>query len=218
MKLTETEENDLKYFVDEYRKQCDYSLSNLDYDSLKKAAGIINDSKKNNGRLHVTGIGKPGHLASYVASLITSTGTPAYFLDGTEAVHGSSGQLVAGDVVIGISNSGNTDELIATILCAKDNGCKIIGITGNKNSRLAKESDVVLTADLIRDENPKSRKEEPIEGGPLNRAPRNSILSEMIVLQCLSVLLQSDAAITPQQYVKHHPHGALGKLRETEMQ
>lgn len=218
MKLTETEENDLKYFVDEYRKQCNYSLSNLDYDSLKKAAGIINDSKKNNGRLHVTGIGKPGHLASYVASLITSTGTPAYFLDGTEAVHGSSGQLVAGDVVIGISNSGNTDELIATILCAKDNGCKIIGITGNKNSRLAKESDVVLTADLIRDENPKSRKEEPIEGGPLNRAPRNSILSEMIVLQCLSVLLQSDAAITPQQYVKHHPHGALGKLRETEMQ
>lgn len=217
MSLTDTEQKDLAYFIQEARKQCSHTLDGIDWDQMIKAADLIIESKRNHGRLHVTGIGKPGHLAGYIASLITSTGTPAYFLDGTEAVHGSSGQLVAGDVVIAISNSGNTDELMATVLCAKDNGCRIIGVTGGRDSRLAAASDVVLYADLVEDENPKDGKQEPIEGGPLNRAPRNSILSEMIVLQCLSVLLQSDAGVTPQQYVKHHPHGALGKLRDNEI-
>lgn len=179
---------------------------NTDRKSLGKAAELIQSAVKKGGRLHVTGIGKPGHVAGYIASLITSTGTPGYFLHGTEAVHGSSGQLVAGDVVIAISNSGNTEELIATVFCAKDNGCKIIGVTGNSESRLAKISDAVLLADVV----PAG------EGGPLNRAPRNSILAETLVLQMLSVILQTDAHVTPEQYVKHHPHGALGKLRKNE--
>lgn len=108
--------------------------------------------------------------------------------------------------MIAISNSGNTEELIATVFCAKDNGCKIIGVTGNSESRLAKISDAVLLADVV----PAG------EGGPLNRAPRNSILAETLVLQMLSVILQTDAHVTPEQYVKHHPHGALGKLRKNE--
>ena len=127
-------------------------------------------------------------------------------MHGTEAVHGSSGQLVEGDVVIAVSNSGNTDELMATVFCAKDNGCKLIAVTGNPDSRLAKASDVVLMADVV----PEG------EGGPLNRAPRNSILAEILVLQMLSVVLQADAHVTPEEYIKHHPHGALGKLREDE--
>lgn len=179
-----------------------------DREALGRAAELIQNSVKKGGRLHVTGIGKPGHISGYIASLIASTGTPAYFLHGTEAVHGSSGQLEAGDVVIAISNSGNTDELIATVLCAQNNGCKIIGVTGNPGSRLAKVSDVILIADVV----PAG------EGGPLNRAPRNSILAEILVLQMLSVILQADAHVTPEQYVKHHPYGALGKLREDEKQ
>ena len=153
---------------------------------------------------HVTGIGKPGHVAAYAASLLSSTGTPSYFLHGTEAVHGSCGQLEEGDVVIAISNSGETMELKATVLAVKNNGCRVIGITGNAESWLAKESDALLLAHV--DE----------EGGPLNRAPRNSVLAEMFVLQALSAILQADVAQTPEQYVRRHPGGALGKIRDNE--
>jgi len=204
--MTEDAEKALEAFDVAASKQAVYTIKHTDKEALGKAAVVIQNSVKKGGRLHVTGIGKPGHLAGYIASLITSTGTPSYFLHGTEAVHGSSGQLVEGDVVIGISNSGNTDELMATIYCAKDNGCRIIGVTGNPDSRLAKASDVTLIADVI----PEG------EGGPLNRAPRDSIIAEMLVLQMLSVILQEDTHITPEQYVKHHPHGALGHLRENE--
>lgn len=204
--MTGDAEKALNVFDAAAAKQAEYTIAHADKEALGRAAALIQESVKKGGRLHVTGIGKPGHLAGYIASLITSTGTPSYFLHGTEAVHGSSGQLVEGDVVIGISNSGNTDELMSTIYCAKDNGCRIVGVTGNPESRLAKASDVTLIADVI----PEG------EGGPLNRAPRNSILAEMLVLQMLSVILQADTHITPEQYVKHHPHGALGHLRENE--
>ena len=152
----------------------------------------------------MTGIGKPGHVAGYGASLLSSTGTPSYFLHGTEAVHGSCGQLEEGDVVIAISNSGETVELKATVLAVKNNGCRVIGITGNAESWLAKESDALLLAHV--DEG----------GGPLNRAPRNSVLAEMFVLQALSAILQADVAQTPAQYVRRHPGGALGKIRDNE--
>ena len=194
----------LEHFRGAVDAQVRHTLQTADLSALTAASEMIKTSVAARGRLHVTGIGKPGHLAEYIASLITSTGTPAYFLHGTEAVHGSSGQLVEGDVVIAISNSGNTEELISTVRCAKSNGCRIIGVTGGSSSTLAMESDVVLLADIAE------------EGGPLNRAPRNSILAEMLILQMLSVMLQADAKVTPEQYVMHHPHGALGFLRENE--
>lgn len=203
--MTEDAKKALDVFNNAVAKQIEHTLK-ADRESIGRAAELIQNSMKGGGRLHVTGIGKPGHISGYIASLITSTGTPAYFLHGTEAVHGSSGQLVEGDVVIAVSNSGNTDELMATVFCAKDNGCKLIAVTGNPDSCLAKASDVVLMADVV----PAG------EGGPLNRAPRNSILAETLVLQMLSVVLQADVHVTPEEYIKHHPHGALGRLREDE--
>lgn len=194
----------LSHFNAAVKAQIRHTTETADEKALDKAARIIKASCKAGGRIHVTGIGKPGHLAGYISSLMSSTGTPAYFLHGTEAVHGSSGQLLAGDVLIAISNSGNTDELMATVLCAKNLGCRLIAVTGGKDSKLAKASDVTLLADCVE------------EGGPLNRAPRNSILAEMLVLQMLSVILQADAHVTPEVYVSHHPHGALGVLREGE--
>ena len=169
-----------------------------------KAAELILEAKAKGNRLHITGIGKPSHVAEYGASLISSTGTPTYYLHGTEAVHGSCGQLAAGDVVIAISNSGETAELKATVLAVKNNGCKVIAVTGGANSWLARESDACLLAGV--DE----------EGGPLNRAPRNSILAEILTLQALSVLLQCEKGQTPAQYVRCHPGGSLGQLREGE--
>lgn len=202
--MTEKAREALAVFRDAAREQVERTLSRGGEDALSRAAALIEQAEQAGGRIHVTGIGKPGHLAGYLASLLSSTGTPAYFLHGTEAVHGSCGQLREGDVVICISNSGETAEMKATVLAVKNNGCQVIGVSGNGESWLARESAVHLLAAV------------ECEGGPLNRAPRNSILAETLVLQELSVVLQADRAITPQEYVRRHPGGSLGKLREGE--
>lgn len=194
----------LDRYIANTKKEVSNTLKKLDQDALNRAANLIRKAEKNGNRVHVSGIGKPGHIAGYIASLMSSTGTPSYFLHGTEAVHGSSGQMTKGDVVIFISNSGETSEMKATVEAVLNNGCELIGVSGNPDSWLARKAKVHLLAHV--DE----------EGGPLNRAPRASILSETIVLQALSVILQSRADIDPKQYVKWHPGGSLGKLRDNE--
>ena len=194
----------LDRFIDISVQEFNDYVKSIDQESIYKAAKIILDAKEQGNRLHITGIGKPAHIAGYIASLISSTGTPAYFLHGTEAVHGSCGQLAKGDVVICISNSGETQELKATAMAIKNNGCKVIAVCGRENSWLGKFSEVCLKAGINQ------------EGGPLNRAPRASILAETYILQCLSVVLQESVNITPQEYVLRHPGGSLGQLRENE--
>lgn len=191
-------------FISSSGKAFGTQIENFDYSQLENVADIIIESQKKGGRIHVTGIGKPGHVSAYVASLLSSTGNPAYFLDGTEACHGSSGQLIAGDIVIAISNSGETQELKSTVLAIRNNGCRIVGVSGNQDSWLGRNCDAFLLAHV--DE----------EGGPLNRAPRNSVLAEMLVLQALSVLLQEEKDWDPVKYVRCHPGGKLGELREDE--
>lgn len=173
-------------------------------DEYVKAAELIVNAQNAGNRVHITGIGKPSHVAVYGASLLSSTGTPTYFLHGTEAVHGSCGQLVKGDIVICISNSGETAELKSTVNAILNNECKVISITGNPESWLAKKAEVHLFAGVN------------AEGDPLNRAPRASILAENFVIQRLSLLLQLHLGLTPTQYVKWHPGGALGSLRDDE--
>ena len=175
-------------------------------EAYEDAVALIEECRAAGHRVHVTGIGKPGHVAGYGASLLSSTGTPSYFLHGTEAVHGSCGQLVPGDVVIAISNSGETQELKATVIAIKNNGCKVIGVSGNAESWLAKNSDAFLFAGVKN------------EGGPLNRAPRASVLAEMVTLQALSVALQAEKNWDSISYVRCHPGGALGKLRKEEIE
>ena len=191
-------------FVEIQRKEAEKILNSLQKEDFLSAAQIIWDAEEKGNRLHITGIGKPSHVANYMASLLSSTGTPTYFLHGTEAVHGSCGQLVAGDVVICISNSGETAEMKATAMAIRNNGCKVIAVTGKPESWLATFAEAHLFAGV------------PEEGGPLNRAPRNSILAETLVLQALSVVLQARRGMTPQEYVLRHPGGSLGKLRENE--
>ncbi|WP_278245886.1 SIS domain-containing protein [Ruminiclostridium cellobioparum] len=175
--------------------------SEISVKMYEKPIKLVMEAEENGNRVHITGIGKPGHVAGYIASLLSSTGTPAYELHGTEAVHGSAGQVKPGDVVIAISNSGETAELKATVTTLKNNGAKIIAVTGKRESWLAKKGDAYLYAGV---EN---------EGDPLNRAPRASILAEVFVLQILSLLLQCKKGITSQQYVRWHPGGSLGKMR-----
>ena len=191
-------------FLDTVKTDLTAYIDNMNLRDIEAAANLILEAGKRGNRLHVSGIGKPGHIAGYISSVISSTGTPTYFLHGTEAVHGSCGQLMEGDIVIFISNSGETAEMKSTVLAVKNNGCQVIGVSGNPESWLAKQSAVHLYAGV------------PKEGGPMNRAPRMSILAETLVLQVLSVYLQSYVDISPQEYVKRHPGGALGQLREGE--
>lgn len=194
----------LSNFYTSAEEEIDRFLGERSIDEYLPALELITAAQTDGGRLHVTGIGKCSHVATYAASLLSSTGNPAYYLHGTEAVHGSCGQLQAGDVVIAISNSGETAELKATVLAVKNNGCRVIGVSGNPESWLAHNCDAFLFAGVSR------------EGGPLNRAPRNSVLAEMLALQALSAALQAEKNWTPEQYVRCHPGGALGKLRENE--
>ena len=180
-------------------------IDKVDIEAVDKAADIIMEAESKGNRVHVTGIGKPGHVSGYIASLLSSTGTPTYELHGTEAVHGSSGQVLPGDVVIAISNSGETMELQATVNTLLANGAHIISCTGNDQSTLAKASEVCLKAHVDQ------------EGDSLNKPPRASILAEIIVLQALSDVLEERKHLTLDQYVKWHPGGSLGKsIREMQ--
>jgi len=194
-----TDKKQIQEFLDIELPQLQKCAESVDDKALTKAKKIILNAEKKHGRVHVTGIGKPGHVAGYIASLFSSIGTPTYELHGTEAVHGSSGQVNPGDVVIAISNSGETNELKATVTALKKNGAHIIACTGNPESWLAREGEVCLTAHVDQ------------EGDSMNKPPRASILSEILVLQCLSILLQNERKLTPDQYVKWHPGGSLGK-------
>lgn len=189
----------LENFIKNSSEEFGNTIHNLDQKALEKAADIIMESEKNGGRVHVTGIGKPGHVAGYIASLLSSTGTSAYELHGTEAVHGSSGQVKAGDVVIAISNSGETQELKATVETLCMNGAHVISCTGKPHSWLAEHSEVCLVAHADQ------------EGDDLNKPPRASILAEIFVLQSLSIVLQGRKGLDSKQYVKWHPGGSLGQ-------
>lgn len=190
-------------YLDIVKGSLDAYVAGIDFEALSAAKKLILDAEAAGGRLHVTGIGKPGHVAGYAASLFSSTGTPTYELHGTECVHGSAGQTKPGDVVIAISNSGETSELKSTVTCLKGVGVRIIALTGKAESWLAKEADVALIAGVEQ------------EGDSMNKPPRASILAEIIELQCLSILLQNEFGLTPNQYVKWHPGGALGaSIRE----
>lgn len=181
-------------------------LQQINQEAVTKAADLIEFSEKHDGRVHVTGIGKPSYVAGYIASLLSSTGTSAYMLDGTEAIHGSSGQVCPGDIVIAISNSGETQELKKTVSALLTNGAVVLACSGNEESWLAKAASVHLFAGIH------------AEGDSLNKPPRLSIIAELLVLQMLSIELQSRKELTKDDYLKWHPGGSLGHGLRQELE
>jgi len=167
--------------------------------SLEAAAELIEAAEARGNRVHVTGVGKPEHVAHYAASLLASTGTPTTFLHATESLHGSLGQIVPGDVVIAISNSGTTSECLLVVEAIRGYGGRVIAVTGGLASPLAKAADVTLDAGV---------KE---EGGPLGLAPRASVAAEVIVLAALGAILQDRRGLDRHEYAARHPAGALGR-------
>jgi sugar/nucleoside kinase (ribokinase family)/D-arabinose 5-phosphate isomerase GutQ len=167
--------------------------------TYQQAARIVRESEGRGGRVHVTGVGKAGHVARYGAALLASTGTPANFYDANESVHGSSGQIVRGDIVIAVSASGETEELHAAIDVARALGARIIAVTGNPSSYLAREAETVLDAGVAR------------EGGSLGLAPRASVAAQAMVLAALAAVLERGRGFTREDFHARHPGGTLGK-------
>ena len=128
-----------------------------------------------------------------------SAGTMATFLDATETLHGSLGQVAPDDVVIALSNSGNTAELCAAARAVKEHGAELIAITGGRRSELAKMADLVLHAPVAR------------EGGMLGLAPRISVLGQVLVVAALSVALEAARGLTLEEYSRWHRAGAIGE-------
>ncbi len=166
---------------------------------FEAALALVRAALAAGGRVHVTGVGKPEHVARYAASLFSSTGTPASFLHATEVVHGSAGQIVAGDVVIAISNSGETAELRPAVEAIRRMGAQLLAVTGRTDSWLGRAADVVLDAGVAR------------EGGGLGLAPRASVAAEVLVLAALSAALEQAAGFSRADYHARHPAGELGK-------
>jgi arabinose-5-phosphate isomerase len=151
------------------------------------------------GRVIVSGIGKSGHVARKIAATMASTGTPAYFVHAAEAVHGDLGMITREDVVIAISNSGESDELLTIVPLIKRQGGRLIAITGNSDSSLAKEADVHLDA----------RVQE--EACPLNLAPTASTTAALALGDALAVTLLDARGFGPEDFARSHPGGALGR-------
>ena len=151
------------------------------------------------GRIIVSGIGKSGHVARKIAATMASTGTPAYFLHAAEAVHGDLGMLTRDDLLIAISNSGESDELLTVIPLVKRQGGRLIAITGNPCSALAKEADVHLDAGVAE------------EACPLNLAPTASTTAALALGDALAVALLDARGFGPEDFARSHPAGALGR-------
>ncbi len=165
-------------------------------DDFAKATELIYRSK---GRLVVTGIGKSAIIAQKIVATLNSTGTPSLFLHAAEAIHGDLGMVQPDDVVICISKSGNSPEIKVLAPLLKRSGNILIGMTANKTSFLAKESDYVLHAYV------------ESEADPNNLAPTNSTTAQLALGDALAVCLIEMRDFKSEDFARYHPGGALGK-------
>ena len=151
------------------------------------------------GRVVVTGMGKSGHIGSKIAATLASTGTPAFFVHPGEAQHGDLGMIQPQDVVIAISNSGETGEILTILPIIKRMGAKLISITGNPTSSLAQQADAHLDAGVAK------------EACPLNLAPTSSTTAALALGDALAVALLKTRNFTPEDFARSHPGGKLGR-------
>ncbi len=155
--------------------------------------------KGTSGRVVVTGIGKSGIVGQKIAATFASTGTASFFLHPTEAIHGDLGMILKGDVVLAVSYSGDTEELIALAPHVKRRGASLIALTGNPASALARNADIVVTC-RIRE-----------EACPLNLAPTASTTAQMAMGDALAMALSVEKGFRPEDFAALHPGGKLGK-------
>ncbi len=151
------------------------------------------------GRVVVTGMGKSGHIGRKIAATLASTGTPAMFVHPAEASHGDLGMIKPVDLVLAISNSGESDELVAILPVLKRQGVPLIAMTGGLQSSLARHADVVLDSSVEK------------EACPLNLAPTASTTAQLALGDALAVALLDARGFRPEDFARSHPGGSLGR-------
>lgn len=151
------------------------------------------------GKIIVMGLGKSGHIADKIAATFASTGTPAFFIHPSEAIHGDLGMIDKEDVVLILSNSGETEEIVSLIPMIKKMGITIIALTGNKKSKLSNEASVHVYVEV---------KEEAC---PMNLAPTASTTAALAMGDAIAVALLEKKGFTKEDFAKSHPGGSLGK-------
>ena len=175
----------------------------LDSNFSRAISLILNSSASSalggGGKVIITGIGKSGLICKKIAATFASTGTPAFFLHPAEGVHGDLGMLMKGDVVIAVSNSGETEEIMRILPLIKRMGVKLIAMTGDVNSNLAKAGDVVLDIGVEQ------------EACPLGLAPTASTTAALAMGDALAVALLEKKGFKQEDFALFHPAGSLGK-------
>lgn len=151
------------------------------------------------GRIVITGMGKSGIIGRKMAATLASTGTPSFYLHPAEGIHGDLGMVTEGDVVIALSNSGETGEVLHILPSLRRIGAKLIAMVGNPNSTLAKNSDIVLNVGVTR------------EACPLGLAPTSSTTAALAYGDALALALLSKRKFTASQFAVFHPGGSLGR-------
>jgi arabinose-5-phosphate isomerase len=170
-------------------------LAHIDTDFVN-ACEMILASK---GRVVVVGMGKSGHIGKKIAATLASTGTPSFFVHPAEASHGDMGMITSDDIILGLSNSGTTAEIVTLLPLIKRLGIKMISLTGNPDSTLAKAADVNLNARVEK------------EACPLNLAPTSSTTAALVMGDALAVALLDARGFTAEDFAFSHPGGALGR-------
>jgi arabinose-5-phosphate isomerase len=158
------------------------------------------------GKIIVTGVGKSGHVGAKIAATLSSTGTPSFFINPLDVFHGDLGVMTSDDVVLAISNSGQTDELLRFIPLVLQMEIPIIAMSGNRESLLAKYANCHLNVNVSH------------EADPLNLAPTSSATAEMVMGDALAVALIKKRNFKPQDFAQFHPGGELGKRLLTTAQ
>lgn len=194
--------NDGKECILEEARALTALASRIDAD-FERAVRIMYECK---GKVIVTGVGKSGHIGAKIAATLSSTGTPSFFINPLDVFHGDLGVMKEGDVVLAISNSGNTDELLRFIPMVLHNNIQIIAMSGNPDSLLARYSTVHLNTHVDK------------EACPLNLAPTSSTTAQLAMGDALAVALMRVRNFKPQDFAQFHPGGELGKRLLTTAQ
>ena len=179
----------------------------IEIESLKELAARLDEQFEKavelvlgcRGKVVVTGIGKSGHIGRKIAATLASTGTPAFFVHPAEGVHGDSGMIARDDLVIAISNSGETLEVLSLIAIVKSIGAPIIAMTGKPGSTLAKHAEAALDIGVRR------------EADPLNLAPTASAVATLAMGDALAAAVMAKKGFTREDFARFHPGGALGE-------
>src|SRR5437764_12641162 len=168
-------------------------------DDFSRAVALIKDAVDARGKVVVLGVGKSGHIGSKIASTLTSTGSPAVVLDSLNALHGDLGVVSDGDVILALSSSGETEELVRSLPAIARFQVKIIAMCGDSNSTLAKNAHLVLDVNVEQ------------EACPLNLAPTSSTTAMLALGDALAMVLLEARGFAKEDFAKFHPGGKIGR-------